>query len=311
MENNARYIKYLASCVLFLFIASVILYDQRRNTDGSEYDPVLLPESPEKVSSERTNYRNLLCQLDKSRVENFKSLAKVDDAHILDRFHQFIQDPMSSFCKEMKKFGGHYSTKCKYTDGAKFVCMDDLLVDIQNNECLIYSFGIDKDWTFEDAMSFFGCKVYAHDPTVDFPKQRSKNVFFEKVGLASKFDKENNLKDLKSILAGNGHTNSKISYLKMDIEEYEIEGLSAWLNSGALDNVNQIGLEFHLNHGDVIKKTRTFIKALSDLYSKQNFGLISYEANNCYKNIDRSQTYFSLAEIVLKKQRKAQQCDSM
>ena len=73
----------------------------------------------------------------------------------------------------------------------------------------------------------------------------------------------------------------------------------------------QIGLEFHLNHGDVIKKTRTFIKALSELYSKQNFGLISYEANNCYKNIDRSQTYFSLAEIVLKKQRKAQQCDSM
>jgi len=91
---------------------------------------------------------------------------------------------------------------------------------------------------------------------------------------------------LKTILAGNGHTNTKISYLKMDIEEYEIEGLSAWLNSGALNNVNQIGLEFHLNHGDVIKKTRTFIKALSELYSKQNFGLISYEANNCYKNFD-------------------------
>ena len=183
MENNSRYIKYLASCVLFLFIASVILYDQRNSGDGSEYDPVLLPESPEKVSDERTKYRNLLCQLDKSRVENLKSLALVDDANILDRFHQFIQDPMSSYCKEMKKFGGHYSTKCKYTDGAKFVCMDDLLVDIQNNECLIYSFGIDKDWTFEDAMSSFGCKVYAHDPTVDFPKQRDKNTFFKKLDL--------------------------------------------------------------------------------------------------------------------------------
>ena len=124
-------------------------------------------------------------------------------------------------------------------------------------------------------------------------------------------DTENNLKDLKTILEGNGHRKSKISYLKMDIEEYEIEGLHAWLDSGALDNVDQIGLEFHLNHGDVIQKTRTFIKALFSLHSKRNFILISYEANNCYKNIDRSQTYFSLAEIVLKKQRIDQPCNSI
>lgn len=308
MESLGNYKRYVALLVTFLFVTSVILYDQGKTENGSEYDPVLLPESPEKLSIERNKYKNLLCQLDKSRVEHLKSLETVSDSMILDRFHQFIQDPLSSFCKELKKFGGHYSTKCKYTDGGKFTCMDDLLVDIQNNECLIYSFGIDKDWTFEDAMSDFGCKVYAHDPTVNFPRHRGANIFFEKVGLASKEDLRNNLKDLKSILARNGHSESKISYLKMDIEEYEIEGLSAWLESGALDNVDQIGLEFHLNHGDVIKKTRTFIKALSDLYSKLNFGLISYEANNCYKNLDRSQKYFSLAEIVLKKQRKDQQC---
>ena len=159
-------------------------------------------------------------------MENLKSLETVSDNVILDRFHQFIQDPLSSFCKELKKFGGPYSAKCKYTDGGKFTCMDDLLVDIQNNECLIYSFGIDKDWTFEDAMSDFGCKVYAHDPTVNFPRHRGANIIFEKVGLASKADTENNLKDLKTIIAENGHSESKISYLKMDIE-----GVSALINN--------------------------------------------------------------------------------
>ena len=311
MENNGRYKKYAALVFSCLLIVSVILYDQGSYEDVSDYEPVLIPESPEKHSLEESKYRDLLCRLDRSRIKTLKSLEAVEDSDILDRFHQFIQDPMSSVCKELKKFGGHYSNSCKYTDGAKFVCMDDLLMDIQNNECLIYSFGIDKDWTFEDAMSNFGCTVYAHDPTVHYPRHRSKNTFFEKVGVASKADTKNNLKDLKTILEANGHRKSKISYLKMDIEEYEIEGLQAWLKSGALDNIDQIGLEFHLNHGDVIRKTRTFIKALVDLHSKQNFSLISYEANNCYKNIDRSQKYFSLAEIVLKKQRKDQRCKSV
>ena len=63
-------------------------------------------------------------------------------------------------------------------------------------DCLIYSFGVDEDWTFEDIMGDLGCKVYAFDPSVEYPRQRSKNIFFEKMGVAAKADKGNTVKSL-------------------------------------------------------------------------------------------------------------------
>ena len=310
MANNLWYTKFLSIGVLVLFLMLFVSYNQEIKEYASLYGTKSWPlsESTDNRSPQVKKYEDILCKLDYARISELKNLNSIDDANFLDMFHQFIQNPMSSVCKVMTKFGGSYSKKCKYTDGGKFVCMDDLQLDIQNKECLIYSFGIDKDWTFEDVMGEFGCKVFAHDPTVDYPRKRSENVYFEKIGLASKEDKENHLKDLSSILSANGHNNTKISYLKMDIEEYEIEGLPAWLKSGALDNVDQIALEFHLNHGDVVKKTRTFAKALLDLYTQANFYLIAYEANNCYKNLDKHQKYFSLAEIVLKKRGREYPC---
>ena len=292
----------------------MVINNQRNSEVVSVYDFASISQTRGKSSSQLARYEELLCELDNSRIQALKSLRGIRDVNVMDKFHEFIQNPMISICKELKKFGGGYQTKCKYTDGSKFICMDDLMSDIKNGECLIYSFGIDEDWSFEDVMSKVGCKIYAHDPTVDYPRKRSENIFFEKVGVASKTDLKNNLKDLKSILSGNGHTNTKISYLKMDIEEYELEGLPAWLKSGALDNVDQIGLEFHLNTGNVVErrqKTRSFSETLIDLYSEANFCLISYEANNCYKNIDKNQKYYSLAEIVLKKRKQSHQCSKM
>ena len=44
-------------------------------------------------------------------------------------------------------------------DGTKNICLDDIHRDIKNEECLIYSFGIADDWTFEEYMAPLGCKV--------------------------------------------------------------------------------------------------------------------------------------------------------
>ena len=44
-------------------------------------------------------------------------------------------------------------------DGIKTLCLDDIYRDIKNKECLIYSFGIADDWTFEEYMASLGCKV--------------------------------------------------------------------------------------------------------------------------------------------------------
>ena len=44
-------------------------------------------------------------------------------------------------------------------DGAKKICFDDLHIAIKSDSCLIYSFGLADDWTFEEHMARLGCKV--------------------------------------------------------------------------------------------------------------------------------------------------------
>ena len=45
------------------------------------------------------------------------------------------------------------------SDGEKFICLDYLKQDIANKQCLVYSFGIGDDWTFEESMVELGCVV--------------------------------------------------------------------------------------------------------------------------------------------------------
>ena len=129
----------------------------------------------------------------------------------------------------------------RQVDGDKFVCMDNI---VTGKPCLIYSFGISNDWTFEDFMDYQGCEIHAHDPTVDFPPRRGDNIHFYKKGLSEKKDETTDT--LANILAENGHTESVVEYLKIDIEEHELAAFPDWLATGALKNVNQVALELHL-----------------------------------------------------------------
>ena len=42
-------------------------------------------------------------------------------------------------------------------DGSKCICLDELYKDIISKRCIIYSFGLSNDWTFEEIMANFGC----------------------------------------------------------------------------------------------------------------------------------------------------------
>ena len=203
-------------------------------------------------------------------------------------------------CATKQRFGGKYRPSCKYTDGAKLVCMDDLLNDVHEEKCLIYSFGIAMEWGFEDIMDDIGCKVFAYDPTVNHPSKRGNNITFTRLGVSSHPNLAKGLDTLSSILQMNGHLKTKISYLKLDIEGDEISGLPKWLSSGALDHVQQIALEFHLHK---IGSTLVFFDTLKTLYEQGKYRLISYDVNGCYKNKSKSKdaTYYGLAEIVLQK----------
>lgn len=55
-------------------------------------------------------------------------------------------------------------------DGQKSVCLDPGLAP-PPGICVVYSFGLSDDWSFESAMALYGCDVYAFDPSLQFPKK--------------------------------------------------------------------------------------------------------------------------------------------
>ena len=262
-------------------------------------------------------YQKTLCDLDKHRIDKLiKYNVSMNQGfngrkvrnYVNNFFHTFIQKPHRSFCNELKRFGGRYYKWCKFSDGSKVMCMDDLIKDMENKECLIYSFGIAKDWSFEDLMDEFGCRIYAFDGSVDYPEKRGRNIRFEKSFIGFKDNETENVKSLTTILKEHGHSKTKVSYIKMDIEGDELTSLPVWLREGALKNVKQIGMEFHLrilpdeNKQFRAIKTYNFTKTLQSLYVKGNYRLISYDVNACAHNSKvMGGEYYYLAEIVIKK----------
>ena len=118
----------------------------------------------------------------------------------------------------------------KAWDGHKYVCEDDFT---EGEECLVYTFGVSVDASFEEAMAskgtssglywhhetenglgVSGCEVYAHDHTVKkFPNTKYENVHF--VGLGIGASNTNEVKTLDTLLRDNGHTDSTVKYLKV------------------------------------------------------------------------------------------------
>ena len=126
--------------------------------------------------------------------------------------------------------------------------------------------------------------------------------------MGARKDKQRSLETLSSILHKNEHKDSKISYLKIDIEGEEVNGLEKWFTSGALDNVQQIGMEYHLewNPYQNVKSTLGFFKAIQQLYLKSDFRLISFDVNGCYGK--ERKDFPTLAEIVLMRSSKFSYC---
>jgi hypothetical protein len=76
-------------------------------------------------------------------------------------------------------------------DGVKIVCMDKILDDIKIGKCLVYSFGLSMDWSFERTMAAIGCTIRAFDPTQDQPESIThKRINFHKIGLGHKNEKQ-------------------------------------------------------------------------------------------------------------------------
>jgi hypothetical protein len=116
---------------------------------------------------------------------------------------------------------------------------------------------------------------------------------------------------LKESVKRMGDEGKKISYLKIDIEGSELDAVQEWIDSGILDNVDQIGIEFHtgelfLKEEKIAKKLYGLLESLKKLYIL-GFRIISYTPNNCVgKSQDIEKRFYTFFDIVLYKLTKPQ-----
>jgi len=171
-------------------------------------------------------------------------------------------------------------------DGEWWVCLDDgRLRSMEGHTCVVYSFGIGSDWSFEELMGTgdkfglsgselvrkkegMGCDVFAFDPSMGHAAHvhQPGAVWFQPIGLGA--SDEQIVEPQSSIVNwDNGRSkirppakwtmaslsslmqslgHSHISLLKIDIEGYEWGALLAACDSGILRKVEQLVLEVHL-----------------------------------------------------------------
>ncbi|KAL6308922.1 methyltransferase domain-containing protein [Sparassis latifolia] len=119
-------------------------------------------------------------------------------------------------------------------DGGKWVC--GLSRIAEKPDCVVYSFGIDWDSSFEAEVltRTRHCEIWGYDSVEtgfgsQIPRAQRHRTHFSRVGLAAAdshgFNDEPKLWTLKSLMKANGHTH--IDILHIDIEGYEFEVMRA------------------------------------------------------------------------------------
>ncbi|CAL4085157.1 unnamed protein product, partial [Meganyctiphanes norvegica] len=98
-----------------------------------------------------------------------------------DQFYAYLDKPKAS-CIKKEQVGGVLH-KTNALDGDKWVCFDK---GFKPDNCVVYSFGINNEWSFDDAMDQkHHCKVFAFDPTMrDKDHKRSQRISFFNLGIS-------------------------------------------------------------------------------------------------------------------------------
>ncbi|KAH0443023.1 hypothetical protein CKAH01_14797 [Colletotrichum kahawae] len=142
-------------------------------------------------------------------------------------------------------------------DGGKWVCgMSQYVNYPKNKQCVIYSFGVRDESSFENEMlSRTPCYIWAYDfSVVDFGEQleasnRPRATFLQ-AGIAGKTNLDANppFYSIADLMEMNGH--QYIDILKMDIETAEFEAMDWFMADFASGEfpIGQLMIEIHFFH---------------------------------------------------------------
>jgi hypothetical protein len=156
-------------------------------------------------------------------------------------------------CDFGQDFGGAvFYYPYKTIDGQKAVCMD---LDVKPSaDCLVYSFGINNEWSFDKMFESFGCQVFAFDPSMAMnDSDYTPNIHFFKMGLSHQDSdpapggwKLRTLDSIYKMLEAK-HGDKVIDYLKIDVEGAEWKSVEQMLKTNIFDKVKQLGMEIHFS----------------------------------------------------------------
>jgi Methyltransferase domain len=211
------------------------------------------------------------------------------DEMTAEQMFQYLHFTNSSACSLTYDFGGivYGGGSMKGIDGQKTICMDPGVAP-DPQDCLVYSFGINNEWSFDKMVEGYGCQVYAFDPSMAMnDSDYTANIHFFKMGLSGSDSGEGSswkVRTLDSIykMLEPKHGPKVIDYLKVDIEYAEWASFKQILKSNMLDNVKQIGMEVHFTGDMDVNALRENIRVLKGL---EDYGMVRYSSRvNIFMN---------------------------
>jgi hypothetical protein len=225
--------------------------------------------------------------LNEESVTKRSNLTKISEKHTLRDFRRFP-------CKERRRIGGQQQfidaakDPLYRIDGAWYVCFDEPIKP-KINSCIVYSFGINADESFDYKMNHdYGCHVYSFDPFVEAGRfaqiRRSSQALndayeikvndkwrFYRIGIQGPRSNVKIPQDLRissmlnfdEILELTGQKNKTLDVFKMDIENGERSVLEQIDMDYFCEYVKQFELEIH---PDLRKEARALLGKLEQCF---------------------------------------------
>ena len=204
-----------------------------------------------------------------------------------EQMFQYLHWTNRKACDFVQDFGGAVFTYLyKSIDGQKAICMD---LDVKPSaNCLVYSFGINNEWSFDKMLEALGCKIFAFDPSMARnDSDYTPNIHFFKMGLSHQDSdpspggwKMRTLNSIYQMLEAK-HGDRVIDYLKIDVEGAEWKSVEQMLKTNIFDKVKQLGMEVHFSSRtkDDYQNGIRILKALED------YGMVRFSSRvNVYMN---------------------------
>ncbi|ESO90203.1 hypothetical protein LOTGIDRAFT_164518 [Lottia gigantea] len=178
------------------------------------------------------------------RIPPVSLLSSISWADLSSIYHEYLEHVQYE-CKDRLRMG-------KITDGGWDVCADEPYRPTKDG--FVYSFGINNDFSFDDAISKkYKIPVFSFDPsTKSKAHRRSDLVHFQPIGIGETMVVSESgwrLSPLSYILNDQGHKKEELQVLKMDIEEWEWKVLPQLIQTNSLSDIKQLLVELHACEG--------------------------------------------------------------